>query len=71
MTRMEYLRLEAGWTVEELSERSGVSHTALSRMETGKSRGSKLGLAAIGRAFGVSIPASQALLEDVTAEEVA
>ncbi|MDX6534003.1 MAG: Helix-turn-helix domain [Gaiellales bacterium] len=36
MTRLEQLRLDAGWTPEQLSEKSGVAPATIRRLENGK-----------------------------------
>ena len=55
MTVLEMTRLERGWSQEKLGEESGLSNFTISRIETGKSKPSKMSLMRLGEALDVPL----------------
>jgi len=54
-TALRDLRLERGWSLQELASRSGLSKTFLSRLETGDRQASIAAVLSLARIFGVSL----------------
>lgn len=55
--RLQALRAERGWTLEELAARTGLSAPYLSRVEAGERQPSLAALLTIGRVYGVGLAA--------------
>ena len=53
--RLKELRLQRGWTLQQLSEQSGLSKTFISRLETGDRQASIAAVLTLARVFGVSL----------------
>jgi len=53
--RLQELRLQRNWTLQELAERSGLSRAFLSRLETGDRQASIAAVLTLSRIFGVSL----------------
>ncbi len=53
--RLRELRLERGWTLQQLAEQSGLSKTFLSRLESGSRQASIAAVLTLARVFGVSL----------------
>jgi transcriptional regulator with XRE-family HTH domain len=53
--RLKELRLERGWTLQELADQSGLSKTFLSRLESGNRQASIAAVLTLARVFGVSL----------------
>jgi transcriptional regulator with XRE-family HTH domain len=53
--RLQDLRLQRNWTLQELAERSGLSKAFLSRLETGDRQASIAAVLTLSRIFGVSL----------------
>jgi transcriptional regulator with XRE-family HTH domain len=53
--RLKELRLEKGWTLQELADQSGLSKTFVSRLETGDRQASIAAVLTLARIFGVSL----------------
>ena len=53
--RLKELRLSRDWTLQELAEKSGLSKTFISRLETGDRQASIAAVLTLARIFGVSL----------------
>jgi transcriptional regulator with XRE-family HTH domain len=53
--RLKELRLQRGWTLQELADQSGLSKTFVSRLETGDRQASIAAVLTLARIFGVSL----------------
>lgn len=53
--RLKELRLQRGWTLQELAEQSGLSKTFISRLESGDRQASIAAVLSLARIFGVSL----------------
>jgi transcriptional regulator with XRE-family HTH domain len=53
--RLKELRLQRGWTLQELADQSGLSKTFVSRLETGGRQASIAAVLTLARVFGVSL----------------
>jgi transcriptional regulator with XRE-family HTH domain len=53
--RLKELRLQRGWTLQELAEQSGLSKTFVSRLESGSRQASIAAVLTLARIFGVSL----------------
>jgi transcriptional regulator with XRE-family HTH domain len=53
--RLKELRLQRGWTLQQLAEQSGLSNTFISRLETGDRQASIAAVLTLARVFGVSL----------------
>jgi len=63
MNRLEYLRSSAGFTLEELAEKSGVNRDTISRIENGR-KARSLTLGKLARALGVDLMELADLISD-------
>lgn len=54
-TRLRQLRLRRGWTLQDLADRSGLSKTFLSRLESGSRQASIAAVLTLSRIFDVSL----------------
>ncbi|MFZ1681630.1 MAG: helix-turn-helix transcriptional regulator, partial [Rhizobiaceae bacterium] len=62
--RLRSLRLEAGWSLDELAARCGVSRSTLSRIENGQTSPAAGQLGRVCAAFGITLSRLMALAED-------
>jgi transcriptional regulator with XRE-family HTH domain len=53
--RLKELRIQRGWTLQELADQSGLSKTFVSRLETGDRQASIAAVLTLARIFGVSL----------------
>lgn len=53
--RLRELRLQRGWTLQQLAEQSGLSKTFISRLESGSRQASIAAVLTLARVFGVSL----------------
>lgn len=65
MTRLELLRIDKGWTQQELADAAGVSRNTISSLERGRTGSRARVLAKIGRPLGVEGGSARALLDPV------
>jgi transcriptional regulator with XRE-family HTH domain len=64
--RLKELRLQRGWTLQQLAEQSGLSKTFISRLESGDRQASISAVLTLARVFGVSLAS---MFESQIAEE--